>query len=125
MVTAASATKPPAAKKTAAAKKAPAPRKPAARRAPAAPDRSVAAAVDKLLATLTMDEAGEAKAAIARALARKLDQAAISDSGPVAMSMAGIAKELREVVDAILEGTADDEEFVAALFAPLGDTTHP
>lgn len=115
MVTKSAAEKAPPAARTA-VKKAP------ARRPVAAPDRSVATAVEKLLATLTLDEAGEARAAIARALARKLDQSAVSDSGPVAMSMAGIAKELRDVVDAILEGTGDDELFVAGLFAEVGDS---
>lgn len=73
-------------------------------------------ALEKWLSTVTLDEAGETKAAIARALARKLDQSADSDSGPVAMATAGIAKELREVVDAILETTGEEEEFVADLF---------
>lgn len=85
------------------------------------PDRSVSTALEKLLGSVELDEGGATKAAIARALATKLDQAVLTDSGPVAMSVAGISKELRECIDAILESTGDVDGFVADLFAPVGD----
>ncbi len=78
---------------------------------------SVAAAVEKLLAGMELDQAGEMNAAIARALASKLDEAKRSDSGAIAMAISGIAKELRAVVDALLAATGESEEFVADLFA--------
>ncbi len=103
--------------KRAPAKKAVPTKKAPARRSKPPQPLSVKATLDVLLKTLDLDEAGKTKAAIAGALAAKLDEAALSDSGAVAMATAGIAKELREVVDAILEATASDGEFVADLFA--------
>lgn len=88
----------------------------------AKPDLSTSAALAVLLGTLELDDAGEMRAAIARALASKLDDSVLDKSGPTAMATAGIAKELREVVDAILEATGDDGAFVADLFAEVGDT---
>lgn len=82
---------------------------------------SVASAVDKLLDGMVLSAEGEAKAAIARALARQLDQASSAESGAMAMATAGIAKELRGVVDAIVEATSADDEFVHGLFAEVGD----
>lgn len=95
------------------------PAKTPARRRPAG--KSNEAAIDSLLKSLTLDEAGEARAAIARTLARKLDDSAGDSTGPVAMAVAGIAKGLREVVDEILAATGEDDAFVAGLFAPVGD----
>jgi len=82
---------------------------------------SAVAALEVLLASLELDEACEMNAAIARALAGKLDEARRDSNGAVAMAISGIAKELRAVVDSILEATANDDEFVADLFAPVGD----
>lgn len=79
-------------------------------------DTTVMAAVERLLASLELDEAGEMNAAIARALAAKLDEARQSDSGAIAMAISGIAKELRAVVEAILEASSNTQEFVAGLF---------
>jgi hypothetical protein len=76
-----------------------------------------------MLATVDLDAAGEAKAAIGRALAAKLDQAAASDGGAVAMSVPGIARELREIVDAILEAQSDSDGFVVDLFSKVGNTS--
>ena len=78
-------------------------------------------AVEALLATLELDAAGQARAAIALALASKLDEAQGADSGTIAMAISGIAKELRAVLDAILESQGDDDEFTDSLFAALGD----
>lgn len=79
-------------------------------------------AISRLLRGLELDDAGLAKAEIARTLARKLDQSSEMTGGAMAMAVAGIAKELRELVDAILESTEDNEAFVADLFAPVGNT---
>jgi hypothetical protein len=76
----------------------------------------VLAALDAFLATLELDEAGATSAAIARTLAEKLDQARRDRTGAVAMAVAGLAKELRSVLEAIVEATADPDEFVAGLF---------
>lgn len=76
----------------------------------------VAAAVDAFLATLDLDEAGKASAAIARTLAVKLDQARTDTTGAIAMATAGLAKELRSVLDAIIDASSDAGDFVAGLF---------
>lgn len=70
-----------------------------------------------MLSSLTLDNAAEANAAIARALASKLDEAQASDSGAVAMAISGIAKELRAVIQEIRDSTGDREEFVTGLFS--------
>lgn len=77
----------------------------------------VAEAVDKLLDGLELDDAGAANAAIARALASKLDEAQRSDSGAVAMAISGIAKELRAVIEEIRAAASDQEAFVTDLFS--------
>lgn len=84
--------------------------------------KMVTAKVQALLAEVELDTAGETRAAIAVALAQKLDDALISDSGAVAMAIAGISKELRSVLDSILEDTAADDQFVADLYAEVGDS---
>ena len=122
--------KAPVAKKTpakkAAASKTPVKKRPATPRAPRRlppPPPSVYVATDALLKTLELDAAGDARAAIARALAKKLDEAGESDSGTIAMATAGIAKELRAVVDSILEQTGEELDFVADLFATVGNSS--
>ena len=83
---------------------------------------TVYSAVCKLLDGMELDDEGQASAAIARALAAKLDEAGQSDSGTIAMATAGIAKELRAVLDEILAATGDDALFVHDLFAPVGNS---
>lgn len=78
---------------------------------------NVSAAVEKLLTGLELDDAGQAKAAIARSLAAKLDETAASTAATSYLAAAGIAKELREVIDAVLESTGETAEFVAGLFS--------
>jgi hypothetical protein len=90
-------------------------------RRPPEPPKTALEAFDAMLATFDLDEVGEAKAAIGRALASKLDQAAKAEGGAVAMSVPGIARELREIVDAILEGAADGDGFVVDLFSKVGN----
>lgn len=81
----------------------------------------VSSSLDKLLITLELDEAGDTKAAIARALAKKLDQASTDRTGAVAMAISGIAKELRDLIDALTEDTSARDAFVASLFTEVGD----
>jgi hypothetical protein len=76
----------------------------------------VSPSINTWLETLALDPAGEVRAALVRSLAAALDEASGSESGAMAMATAGIAKELRAVVDAILEATEDDGGFVAGLF---------
>jgi hypothetical protein len=78
--------------------------------------------VEALLADIELDSFGEARAAIALMLAAKLDEAAGDHNGAVAMAVAGISKELRAVIDSILEITAEDDDFVAGLYAGVGDS---
>ena len=87
--------------------------------------KSVAQAVAKLLDGLDLDDVGEANAAIARALASKLDEAGQSDSGAIAMAISGIAKELRSTVEAILADVRETDAWITDLFAPVGDSANP
>ncbi len=80
--------------------------------------------VEALLATLDLDEAGEARAAIARGLAAKFDEAVASSTATTALAIAGISKELRDVITEILEASGDAEDFVAGVFAQVGDPPH-
>ena len=86
---------------------------------------SVASAVAKLLDGMELDDVGEANAAIARALAAKLDEAGQSDSGTIAMAISGIAKELRATVEAILADARETDAWITDLFAPVGDSANP
>lgn len=78
---------------------------------------SVTAAVQALLDGRELDAGGEAKAAIALALAAKLDEAAGSDSGAIAMAVAGISKELRATLADVMSDDDGGEGFVADLFS--------
>lgn len=79
--------------------------------------------VQALLADVELDAAGETRAEIALTLARALDEAsASSNNGAIAMAISGISKELRAVLDSILNETAQDAEFVADLYAEVGDS---
>ena len=104
-------------------------KKPAPKRAPRKPPEPtgppVTVAVAKLLASVELDDAGRARAAIATALAAKLDEAALSDSGTIAMATAGIAKELRATLDAILDDTGEAADFVAELFTVPSEVGNP
>jgi hypothetical protein len=89
--------------------------------APGAALPSVVRAVETFLRTLDLDEMGDAKAAIARALALKLDKTQHSTVGIEAQAVASIAKELRAVLDEIRDATSDASEFAAGLFSEVGD----
>lgn len=80
---------------------------------------SVLTALEKLLDSLDLDEFDEARAAVARTLAIKLDQASVSADS---LAVPGTAKELREIIDVFQEASDDAQEFVANLFAPVGDS---
>ena len=102
------------------------PAKPRSRTTKAAtpPRPSVHTTVCAWLDTLDLDDEGRANAAIARALAAKLDEAGQSDSGTIAMAISGIAKELRATLDAIKADANETEAWVRDLFAPVGDSSH-
>lgn len=113
--------KPAPATKTAPTTKAPARLKastpPAKRRIASVPKPGVTATLEAFLSTLELDEANATRGAVAIVLANKLDQARSDHTGAVAMAVAGLARELSDVLDAILEGTAADDEFVRGLFS--------
>ena len=55
-------------------------------------DTSVENAVAALLADLKLDDMGEARAAIAMALAKSLDESAVATTGAMAQSVPGVAR---------------------------------
>ena len=71
-------------------------------------------AVDRYLASLTLDARGAALAAQALNLAAKLD-------GDAGMATAAVSKELRATLDALTPSEEDDDDLVARLQAPVGD----
>jgi hypothetical protein len=73
--------------------------------------------LDAWLSSVTLDQAGEMNAAIARVLASKLDAVRDDDSGAAAIAISGIAKELRAVIDEIRNTSGDRQEFVTDLFS--------
>ena len=77
--------------------------------------------LEALLATQELDAHGEFNATVARQLARKLDIAAASTKAMDAGAVSDIAKELRAVVDEIMDVSSDDKEWLANVFAPVGD----
>lgn len=77
----------------------------------------VKTAIEALLDGLDLDPATTANAAIARALADKLDETREAESSAASMAIAGIAKELRAVIDEIRSATDDQGEFVTDLFS--------
>jgi hypothetical protein len=79
----------------------------------------VITALEKLIDSIELDEFGEARAAVARTLAIKLDQAVVSADS---LAVPGTAKELREIIDVFQEAGDDAQEFVGGLFAPVGDS---
>ena len=83
---------------------------------------TVLQSVNALLATIELDELGEARASLARVLAEKMDQLLVADGGQVAQALPAISKELREVIDAIQEASDDSAEFVTGLFSKVGDS---
>lgn len=88
---------------------------------------STLAAFEAFLATVQLNEALEARAAIGRALARQLDEADTSRlAGTAVQAIPSMAKELRAVIDEIQERSQGDDEFLNAVFGSdgeVGDTT--
>lgn len=77
---------------------------------------TVAEAVDSLLEKLELDDEGHARAAIAHALAVRLDATASTGNGALAMAAAGLAKELSSTLDALMSAQVDPDAFIAGLF---------
>jgi hypothetical protein len=73
--------------------------------------------VEVLLGELELEPAMGVNAAIARALAAKLDETREAESAAASMAIAGIAKELRAVIDEIRSATDDQSGFVTDLFS--------
>ena len=76
---------------------------------------SVEVAIEKFLDSLEMDDANQARAQIALALARTLDQAKDSTSGAMSQSVPGTAKELRECMKAIQDNVREGDAFLEGL----------
>lgn len=94
--------------------------------APATPQaaggsQSAVGDLDALLDTQDLDAHGRFRAGVARRLAMRLDQVAISDKAQDALAMPQIAKELRAVVAEIMDVSEDDKAWLAGLLAPVGD----
>lgn len=68
----------------------------------AAKRRPVTTAVRRLLDTLTLDEMGDARAAVALALAERLDDIAGATTGAAATAAAGLSRELQVTLEAIM-----------------------
>jgi hypothetical protein len=66
-------------------------------------NRPTLAAVNRLLRSLTLDEKGETVAAIAKGLARTFDDATGATSGAGLSALAGISKELRSTLEALVD----------------------
>ena len=77
---------------------------------------TVTATVSTLLDTLKLDEEGQARAAIALALAGKLDDAADNVSGAVSVAVPGLARELSATLDVLMASQLDSSDFLAGIF---------
>lgn len=78
-------------------------------------DRTVADAVASMLEKMVLDDAGQARAAIAMVLARNLDSSRSTENGAVAQSIPAMAKELRATIQEILDSLAGDDPFLQQL----------
>ncbi len=81
----------------------------------------VGRAVAELVAGLDLDAAGRAHAAIADALARKLDAVGELEQASAAAAAAGLAKELRAVLGILIAGPGAAESLMADLFGGSDD----
>ncbi len=79
----------------------------------------VTAAVKKLIAGLTLDEMGEARAAVAVALAERIDSTATATTGAAAMAAAGLSRELQVTLEAIMvpANAQDADKFLRQLLS--------
>ena len=74
--------------------------------------------VDALLKPMKLEPQGEVNAAIARSLASQLDSINGSTNGQMVSSVAGLAKELRAVLDALMDNDDAAKEFLDGIFDP-------
>ena len=82
--------------------------------------QDVAGAVAWFVGSLgELDELGGLRAALAAALAGKLDQLRGADTAQAALAVPGISRELRELLGEIQGASDDTQEFVAGLFASV------
>ena len=82
------------------------------------PDMPMSCGVEGVIAALDLprDPGRVALAAIARALATKLDLARRSHSAAMALAVVALSRELRDVMDALGDDGTATREFVASLF---------
>ena len=85
----------------------------------AASDGPVAAAVGRLLGGMEPGDADEVLAAMAEALAAKLDAVRASDSAASAAAMPGLVRQLAETLRQLRGEREDVTEMVRAMLAPL------
>lgn len=79
--------------------------------------------LEAYLATLTsMEYSDVVLADTARALAIKIDSLQHNERATAAMALPALTRELREVLEAIRGDDDGSQEFVADLFAPVGDS---
>jgi hypothetical protein len=81
--------------------------------------QSAAGDLEVLLDSQELDGHARFKAGIARRLAVKLDKAAVSDRAQDAMAVPQIAKELDSIVNAIMDVSSDDKEWLAGLLTKM------
>ena len=82
-----------------------------------APKGRVEATVAQFLSGRDFDDAGEALASIAMALAIKLDQSLRETAnGAVAQAVAPVSKQLRETIAELIEISSDPEGMIADIF---------
>lgn len=81
--------------------------------------RSAQERLDSLLAGQELDDLGEFRAVVAYRLAMKLDKVTASDKAQDSVAVGQIAKELHAYVNAIMDVSADDKEWLAGLFTPV------
>lgn len=79
---------------------------------------SVLESVEALLAPMNLEPQGEVNASIARALAEQMDAISGSTTAGMVAAIPGIAKELRSVLDALMDNDDAAKEFLDGIFEP-------
>lgn len=79
---------------------------------------TVLESVNALLDPMTLELQGEVNASIARKLAEQMDSIGNSDNGSIISAISGISKELRSVLDALMDNDDTAKEFLDGIFEP-------
>lgn len=77
---------------------------------------NVLESVNALLEPLKPEPHGAVNAAIARSLAEQMDSMSGTENGSVISAIAGISKELRSVLDALMDNDDAAKEFLDGIF---------